>query len=649
MKKSLLIFFISILLVLSAYAQDSYQMGNLELKVKSNQPMVLDIYKNGQIIIENLQPAISFSSEMSYMEYNLKPRFVETEKLISFKDPLPTKFSSMDNNFKRLYLSVSMNLGLEILMDDHSFNYRWIINFPEEVQIIEEKMLFEFEEKDIAYFPKEEKMISHFESLYIKEEVSKLENGDFCSLPLMFEKQNGSKVWISEADLYSYPNMFIEKSEGNQFQAIFPNYVLETKAADRGADRNQIIAKEADYICKTIGNRTLPWRVFVFADDDKELLSNTTIYQLSRAHKGEDFSWVKPGKVAWDWWNANNITGVDFESGINNETYQYYIDFAAKYSLEYIILDEGWSKTTTNIVECQPEINVQELVKYGEERNVGIILWTLWGPLDQDLEKVLSLYESWGVKGVKVDFMQRADQYMVEYYEKVAKTTAKHHLLVDFHGAFKPAGLRRAYPNVVNYEGLKGLENVKWSEMMTPQHNLTLPFIRMVAGPMDYTPGAMNNAHEKNFAIRWDRPMSMGTRCHQVAMYVVYESPLQMLCDNPSNYYKEEESTQFISQIPTTWDETKVFEAKVGDYLLMARRNGNAWYIGGMTVDAQGFEVDLSFLEEGEYQVQLMEDGVNSDKNAEDYRFSVSQVSKMDKLKVKMHKGGGFAAILHQP
>jgi alpha-glucosidase len=646
MKKAFFITSIFILFVLNLFSQESYKMGDLKLVVQSKQPLILDLLKKDQVLIKNLKPAILLSEEMRYLEYHLKPAFIKTDTFLYFNDPLPTKYSVLKEDYLKLNLNISMDLSLEILMNHHSFNYRWLIDFPNEIEVLEEKMEFELQSKDRAYFPKEDQMISHFERWYLEQEVDSIAEGDFCSLPLLFQKQNGNKIWISEADVYGYPNMFIEKSIENKFEAIFPKYVIETKAAERGADRNQIITKEADFICKTQGKRTCPWRVFVITDDDHELLKNTTVYQLSRDNKDEDFSWVKPGKVAWDWWNANNITGVDFKSGINNETYKYYIDFVAEYDLEYIILDEGWSKSTTNIVECQPEINVQELVKYGEERNVGIILWTLWGPLNEKMEEVLNLYESWGVKGIKVDFMQRADQSMVEFYERIAREAAKRKLLVDFHGAFKPAGLRRAYPNVVNYEGLKGQENVKWSDMMTPQHNLTLPFIRMVAGPMDYTPGAMNNAHKKNFAIRWDRPMSMGTRCHQVAMYVVYESPLQMLCDNPSNYYKEKESTQFISQIPTTWDETIVFEAKVADHLLMARRNGEEWFIGGMTVEAQEFEIDLSFLEEGAYEIQIMQDGINSDKNAEDYRYSISEVSQSDKLKVRMHWGGGYAAVI---
>ncbi len=385
----------------------------------------------------------------------------------------------------------------------------------------------------------------------------------------------------------------------------------------------------------------------MIAAKDGDLLTNDLVYQLSRPTQLEQTDWIKPGKVAWDWWNANNIYGVDFESGIDNRTYKYYIDFASEYGLEYIILDEGWTFSTTNTLKCNPDIDVEELVAYGKEKGVGIILWTLWGPLDEHLTEALDLYREWGVKGIKVDFMQRSDQYMVNFYERVAKEAGARELLVDYHGAFKPAGLRRAYPNVINYEGVKGMENVKWSSDITPLHDLTIPFIRMAAGPMDFTPGAMDNAHEVNYMARFDRPMSMGTRCHQLAMYVVYTSPLQMLCDNPSNYYRERESAQFISEIPTTWDETRVLEAEVADHVVVARRNGENWYIGAMSADlAREFELDLSFLGDGEFEAVIMEDGPNARKMAQDYVRKFALLSKGESLKIRMVEGGGWAAIL---
>lgn len=647
MKKHLGLMAIFLIFSLLSYSQDIVcHSSNKEYKVElflENQ-VRMNVYHNDSEIIHDMKTAIFVDGlEINYSKYKIEN---EGNIQIVVSDPVPVKFAQQEIEYAQLLIQFSKKVQMELLLGEEGLAYRWILNTKEDIIIKDELLEFQLLPSDLAYFPKESNMISHYERSYLKKNIGAIEKDEFCSLPVLFQKESGLNILFTEADLYDYPCLFLEKqNEGASFKAIFPKVVLEAKTSEKGSDRNQVIVKEAKYIANTYGKRTLPWRIFGLAIDDKQLAVNNMVFQLSSPSKLEDISWIKPGKVAWDWWNANNIIGVDFESGINNDTYKYYIDFASEYGLEYIILDEGWSKSTTNILECQKKINVEELVKYGQEKNVGIILWTLWGPLDEEMDEAMCLYESWGVKGVKVDFMQRADQYMVNYYERVAKTAVKYHLLVDYHGAFKPAGLRRAYPNVVNYEGLKGLENVKWSEIITPEHNLTLPFIRMAAGPMDYTPGAMENAHEAHFNIRWNRPMSMGTRCHQIAMYVIYDSPLQMLCDNPSNYYSEKESTQFISQIPTTWDETIVLEAKIGSYILMARKHGENWYIGGMTVEAQEFEIDLDFLDNTAYQLEIMKDGINSDKNAQDYKHISSSIESSEKLQVKMHKGGGFTAI----
>jgi len=350
--------------------------------------------------------------------------------------------------------------------------------------------------------------------------------------------------------------------------------------------------------------------------------------------------------VAWDWWNANNIYGVDFRAGVNTLTYKYYIDFAARYGIEYIILDEGWYPLGNLLVNA-PDMDVDELFRYGKEKGVGIVLWVTWKTLEDQLEPALERFTKWGAAGIKVDFMQRDDQWMVNYYEKVAREAAKRHMLVDFHGAYKPTGLIRTYPNVITSEGVKGLENSKWSKDVTPEHDVTLPFIRMLAGPMDYTPGAMLNAQDKDFAASFNRPMSQGTRCHQLAMYVVYESPLQMLADNPSNYLREPECMEFLAGVPAVWDQTKALDAKVGDYVLVARRHGKDWYVGAMTDwTARTLTADLSFLGAGSYEAQIYQDGVNADRYAGDYKKTTRTVTAKDKIEVKLAPGGGWAARL---
>ncbi len=439
--------------------------------------------------------------------------------------------------------------------------------------------------------------------------------------------------------------MWVRTGRKNELTATFPKYALEDKL-EKNSDRNVLVTKKADYIAKVNGKRNFPWRIMVIAKQDADLITNQLVYQLGEKQQIKDISWIKPGKVAWDWWNALNIYGVDFKSGVNTNTYKYYIDFASKYGIEYIILDEGWYKLG-NLMDVVPEIDMEEIIRYGKQKNVGVILWVVWKTLDDQLTVALDQFEKWGVKGIKVDFMQRDDQSIVDYYWKIAREAAKRKMLVDFHGAYKPSGLRRAYPNVITREGVKGLENCKWSKDITPSHDLILPFTRMVPGPMDYTPGAMLNAQPKDYKINWIRPMSMGTRTHQVAMYVVYESPLQMLADSPSNYLKEQECTEFISKIPTVWDDTKVLKAKVGEYLVIARKKGKNWYVGGMTNEkARTFTLDFSFLDDKTYTADIIEDGVNAVKYASDYQKKEQTITQNSSLTIELAQGGGWAAIL---
>ncbi len=430
---------------------------------------------------------------------------------------------------------------------------------------------------------------------------------------------------------------------GGRLTGVQPKFALSTEMKE-GSDRNEIVTERADYIADTSGARTFPWRFLAIARTDADLLTNELSFQLASPLEIKDTSWIKPGKVAWDWWNANNIYGVDFHAGVNTETYKYYIDFAADYGLEYIIMDEGWYRLG-NLLDVVPEIDMEEIVEYGRQKGVDIILWVVWKTLDDQLEDAMEQFERWGVAGLKIDFMQRDDQWMVNYYWRMAAAAAERNLLVNFHGAYKPAGIRRAYPNVLTREGVKGLEHNKWAETITPEHNLTIPFIRMVAGPMDYTPGAMRNANRKNFSVVWDRPMSMNTRAHQMALFVGYESPMQMLADTPSNYRREHESTAFIASVPAVWDETRVISAAIGEHLVIARRQGERWFLAGMTnSEARDVNVDLSFLSQGTFDMVSFEDGPNAARHAEDYKRCSNVVSGADQVMIKMSSGGGFVA-----
>jgi len=556
---------------------------------------------------------------------------------------VPVKSREILNEYNELTLFFDPGYAVVFRVFNNGIAYRFETARKDEIIVTDELVELNFSEDNRILFPEEKSLKSNYEQLYLDEKLSSIDSGRFCSLPTLVEASNNVKIGITEANLYDYPGLFLEATGKPSLTGKFPKAVLDFEYR---APRGMKNVSEADYIAKIKGSRSLPWRVFIISQNDAELVENQLVYLLSDACKIEDTSWIRPGLVAWEWWNDLSLYGVDFKSGLNTDSYKYYIDFAAKYNIPYIILDGGWSISPTNVMEARPEINLPELVTYGNERNVGLILWSNWNAIDKDMDTVLEQFEKWGVKGLKVDFMMLANQYMVNFYERTAAACADHKLLVDFHGAFKPVGLHRAYPNIVNYEGVKGLENCKWSDEITPEHNVTIPFTRMLAGPMDYTPGAFRNAHAEDYVISDTRPMSLGTRCHQIAMYVVYDAPLQMISDSPSIYYDEEESTSFLSKMKTVWDETKVLDAKVGDYIITARRSGNDWFIGAMTDgESRNLKVDLSFLDDGAYDIEIMQDGMNANKVAIDYKRIEKTVQNTEVLDIALAGGGGWAAI----
>jgi alpha-glucosidase len=410
------------------------------------------------------------------------------------------------------------------------------------------------------------------------------------------------------------------------------------------ANMNYVVNGRANYIAKTTGTRSFPWRVVIISTEDKQLANSDMVQKLAEPSRLTDLSWIKPGKVAWDWWNDWNISHVDFKAGINNPTYKYYIDFASANKIEYVVLDEGWS-SIVDLTQISPEINLQELLDYAKQKNVGLILWTSWYALTRQTDLAFDKFAKMGVKGFKIDFIDRDDQKMVASLYDIAQKAADHHLIVDYHGMYKPGGIQRTFPNIVNFEGVKGLENVKWGVTNHPGYDVSIPFIRMLSGPMDYTPGAMRNATKANFRPVNGNPMSQGTRCHQLAMYTIFEAPLQMMADNPTIYTKEQESTDFIAAVPTTFNETVALDGKVGEYVAIARRKGATWYAGAMSNwDARDLNIDLAFLGDGNYKAIVFEDGVNADKDATDYKRTVINVTAKDKLSVKLAPGGGWAA-----
>ena len=628
--------------------------GRLSLKVNLSETVSWNVSLDGMNIIENATISMDMGSNR-VLGSSPKLRSKNTEsKNETIIPQVPNKDANIKSVFNQLTLNFKGGYQLVFRTYNDGVAYQFIDQSSKTKTVINEQMTLTFPAGTSSFFPQEESMYSHNERDYLNKNISDIATGEFCSLPVMFDTKK-AKVLFTESSLLNYPGLFLAKGKENTFTTTFPKYVLKAVPNEAfNPDRNQIISEEADFIAKVDGKRSYPWRVFIISDDDRTFVESNLVTQLSPATKISDVSWIKPGQVAWDWYNANNVYGVDFEAGVNDETYKYFIDFASKNGIEYVILDEGWTKSTTEILEDNENIDVPELIKYAKSKNVEIILWILWKPLYENPEKILQLYSSWGAVGIKTDFMQRSDQYVVESYEKIAEIAAKYKLLVDYHGAFKPAGVERMWPNIINYEGVKGNENNKWSSAITPEHNVTLPFIRMAAGPLDFTPGAMINMNKvdyetggPNYAAFWTRPMSFGTRAHQVAMYVVFEAPIQMLCESPTIYYKEQETVDFITQIPTIWDETVVLEGAVSDYIIVARRKGDNWYLGAMTDwTARDFELDFSFLGEGEFEMKSLRDGINAHRNAQDYKIETNSVNQNAKISIHLSGGGGYSAII---
>lgn len=558
------------------------------------------------------------------------------------------------DSYNQLTLQCKGDYGIIVRAYNDGVAYRFFTNKKGEITILSEEANFNFDNDyncfiaHVRDFRGAEQYIQSFEALYTEAPISKVYSDTLGFLPVLIEAGTKRAV-ILEADLEDYPGMFISPNDvaGKGFKGVFAPYPLEEFQGGY-SQLNTMVSKRAGYIAKVNGTRNFPWRIVVITDNDAALLNNDMVQKLSAPSRIADISWIKPGKVAWDWWNDWNISHVNFRAGINTETYKYYIDFASNNKIEYIIMDEGWSNNL-DLMDVSPKINLQEIIDYGKQKNVGVILWASWYATSQKLDTAFSKYAAMGVKGFKIDFMDRDDQKMVTSLYAIAKKAADYKLLVDFHGMYKPTGMQRAYPNVLNFEGVKGMENVKWTPNDdVPRYDVSIPFIRMVAGPMDYTPGAMRNSVKAYFRPNNSLPMSQGTRCHQLAMYVVFEAPLQMLADNPTVYMKEQESTDFISKIPTVFDETVALDGKVGEYAAIARKKDDTWFVGAMSNwDARDTTINLSFLGAGNFEAEVFKDGINADRDATDYKREVIKVSSVDKLMIHLSNGGGWAARIY--
>ncbi|HVI46364.1 MAG TPA: glycoside hydrolase family 97 protein [Chitinophaga sp.] len=624
--------------------------GKITVQVFTRDSLHFTITHNGQVAVPRLDAAMELASGEQPGIGAKVLRAVTKSVQQEIRPVVTVKNNLIEDHYNELKLSFRGNYGLQVRAYNDGVAYRFETDFPDSITVKYETCNVQPPAGSQAWFQWVKRWMNHYEHTYEKMGLDSLTETRTIQLPLLITTPQAGNILITESDLYDYPGLYFTGNGNGYMKAIYPPVVKKERINQRGTkdwDRRFFPVESEPYIARTSGRRTFPWRVAALASDDIQLLNNEIVYKLGAPGKLTNTDWIRPGQVAWDWWNNWDLTGVDFRAGVNTATYKYYIDFAAKYHIPYIIMDEGWYELG-DLTKIIKEVDVKAIVDYGKQKNVDVILWCVWRTLDEQMETAMKQFEDWGVKGVKVDFMDRDDQAVVNFYWRCAAAAAAHHLLVDFHGAFKPSGINRTWPNVLNFEGVQGMEHNKWSDKnASPQMAVTLPYIRMFAGPMDYTPGAMRNAQKRDFAIVYDKPMSQGTRCQQLAMYILYDAPLQMLCDNPVAYEKEPACTAFITRIPTTWDRTIPLQGKVSEYLVVARKKDNRYYLGAATNwTPRDLMADLSFLPEGTHRITLFKDGINADRNATDYKTETITVSNKDSLRIHLAPGGGFAAII---
>jgi len=658
MKKLLLSGLSVVLFMPSLLAQKTFTLispqGKLKVEITVDQTIEYSVSHEGDLMLAPSPIAMTLSEGKSFGIGSQLTGSSSRSIQQTIEAPV-YKRKQIDDCFNELTLKFKDGFDLLFRAYEEGIAYRIVSHLKQNYKVKAETAVFNFPSDQKVYAPYviekenfEQQFFNSFENVYQPVFLSKWDNKRLAFLPLLAEGVKGKKVCITEADLLDYPGMYLYNAKAsNSLIGVFAAYPKEITQGGHN-QLQSIVQSREDFIAKANGNTAFPWRIVIVSENDKELADNDMVYILaSPSPKSMDFSWVKPGKAAWDWWNDWNLYQVDFKTGVNNETYQYYIDFASYYGIEYVILDEGWSvNLQADLMQVVPEIDLEKLVQYANERNVGLILWAGYYVFDKDMEGVCKRYSELGIKGFKVDFMDRDDQLMVDFHRRAASIAAKYHLMLDFHGTYKPTGLQRTYPNVVNFEGVHGLEQMKWASPEVDQvtYDVTIPFIRMVAGPMDYTQGAMRNAIKDNFRAVYSEAMSQGTRCRQLAEYVIFESPLSMLCDSPSNYQAEPECMKFITHVPTVWDQTISLDGKVGEYIAIARQKGGSWYVGALTNwDARNLELDLSFLGEGDFIAEVFKDGINADKAARDYKKETISIPANRKWTASMTSGGGLA------
>ena len=646
MKKNLtLIFLLAYFFLGTLYSQKTRSFNiqspdqQIDLKVTVGDIIEYSVnFKNEQILLPS---GISMTIDEGFI-LGSKPSIasVKNQSFDEMENVLFGKFNQIQNKYKQLRINFKNNYALEFRVYDNGVAYRFITSFKNNIMVSNERSDYNFHLDPEIYVAFAKSYTAHYEELYEHMLLSEVEDKKLCLTPLIISYPDKLKIVLTESDILDYPGMYLEKDKQNERTTLTGNWARYPLEVEKSRP-SYTINKRADYIAKTVGSRTFPWRIMIIEEKEQDLITNELVYLLAEKSRLNDVSWIKPGKVAWDWWYARNLSGVDFETGMNTRTYEYYIDFASQNKLEYIIIDGGWSDRD-DFSKLRLEMDIPYLSSYAAKRNVGVILWVANNTLTEDLERNLDILQSYGAAGLKVDFIERDDQEGVKFFEDIAKAAAKRKMILLFHGCSKPAGIQRTYPNILNFEAVLGAEFSKWSDLASPDHHVMIPFTRMLSGPLDCTPGAMRNASKENFRIISSEPMGQGTRCHDFSMYVVYDSPLVMLSDAPTSYERDPASLDFLAGVPFTWDTTIVLNGRIGEFILLAKAKGETWYVGAMNNwTEREIIIDFNFLPGINYNASVYSDGLNANKVASDYKFEEIKLQRDSKLKVKLASGGG--------
>ena len=645
-----LLYVLSLFLAFNTTAQQSYSLyspdSSIRLEIKTKEKLSWHLYSGKEFLAQSTNVDLQLRDQKKLSDKLIVSSHRYTRSNETIIVPIPYRRKMIADKYNQLELIFKEPFSIQFRLYNDGMAYRIGTKFKDSIIIEKENALFEVEANAAIWFAHIDKrqnvdrFHTSFEAIYAKQNLSAISDTMLTYAPVTVSLTNGYHLAISDAGLFDYPGMFLQK-KGDGLQGVFAPFATKEKLME-GEFPQYVVTERADYIAKTKGTRMLPWRAVLIAKKDIDLPTNDLLYILGDRSQVDDVSWIKYGKGTDEWITGINLFNIPFKAGLNTVTYKYYIDFAKRFGFDQVMLDAGWSDVK-DLFKINPDIDMNELVVYAKQNNIRLMLWTLCSTLDKQLDSALKQFNKWGIASIMTDFMDRDDQKMVNFYHRIAKACAENKISIMFHGAFPPKGFNRTWPNAITQEGVLGAEWNIWSELATPDHNVAIAYTRMLAGPLDYEPGLLLNAQKDQFRSIGKNPMSIGTRCHQLAMFAVYDSPLQIFSGNISQGLKEPEFMQLLGNIPTTWDETKILQGKVGEYIVTARKKGNDWYIAALNNSVpRDITMQLDFLIDGNYKTTICKDGLNAHNYGADYELVEKTFQKNEPVTIHLAPGGGF-------